>query len=244
MIKRFKFLKVNFLNLDINNFDKIIKKKGLFVFPSGPGLANLIKDQNYHKSLINSDYVFLDSGYLVLLLRLLKNIKVQKFSGYKFLKFLFNSLKKRGVHKIFFIDPSLKLSKSYKNYVHKSLQIKSIHYIAPKYDPKKIQDKKLIKQISVLKPKIIIINIGGGIQEILGFYLKNNLKYKPMIICTGAAIAYLTKDQAPINNFIDKIYLGWLLRIIVHPSAFFPRYIYAFKLFFLVLKNKITISFN
>ena len=38
MIKRFKFLKVNFLNLDINNFDKIIKKKGLFVFPSGPGL--------------------------------------------------------------------------------------------------------------------------------------------------------------------------------------------------------------
>ena len=87
--KRFKFLKVNFLNLDVNNFDKIIKKKGLFVFPSGPGLANLIKDQNYHKSLINSDYVFLDSGYLVLLLRLLKNIKVQKFSGYKFLKLLF-----------------------------------------------------------------------------------------------------------------------------------------------------------
>ena len=77
-----------------------------------------------------------------------------------------------------------------------------------------------------------------------GFYLKNNLKYRPMIICTGAAIAYLTKDQAPINNFIDKIYLGWLLRIIFHPSAFFPRYIDAFKLFFLVLKNKITISFN
>jgi len=92
--------------------------------------------------------------------------------------------------------------------------------------------------------KIIIINIGGGIQEILGFYLKNNIKYKPMIICTGAAISCLAKDQAPINNFIDKIYLGWLLRIIFHPSAFFPRYIYAFKLFFLVLKNKITISFN
>ena len=51
--------------------------------------------------------------------------------------------------------------------------------------------------------------------------LKNNLKYKPMIICTGAAIAYFTKDQAPINNFIDKIYLGWLLRMIFHPSAFF-----------------------
>ena len=96
-----------------------------------------------------------------------------------------------------------------KNYVDKSLQIKSNHYIAPKYDPKKIQDKKLIKRISVLKPEIIIINIGGGIQEILGFYLKNNLKYKPMIICTGAAIAYLTTDQAPINDFIDKIYLGW-----------------------------------
>ena len=34
----------------------------------------LDKDSVYHKSLVNADYVFFDSGFFVLLLRLLKNI--------------------------------------------------------------------------------------------------------------------------------------------------------------------------
>ena len=69
----------------------------------------------------------------------------------------------------------------------------------------------------------MIINIGGGTQEQLGIYIKNNIKYKLSIICTGAAIAFLTKRQAPINDFVDKIYLGWLWRIIYDPKRFFFR---------------------
>ena len=65
-------------------------------------------------------------------------------------------------------------------------------------------------------------------------YLKKNLDYKPSIICSGAAISYFTKQQAPITSFLDKIFLGWLVRIIFNPILFLPRYLKAFKLFFLV----------
>ena len=46
-------------------------------------------------------------------------------------------------------------------------------------------------------------------QEPLAFYLKRNLDKKIFIICTGAAIGFFTKTQAPINDFFDKYYLGW-----------------------------------
>ena len=59
----------------------------------------------------------------------------------------------------------------------------------------------------------MIINLGGGVQEKLGLYLKRNLNHETKIICTGAAIAFLTGLQANIPNIVDKIYMGWLWRI-------------------------------
>ena len=239
MLKKISFLNITFNNVEVSDIEKILKKRGLFLFPSGPGLSDLNTNPKYHQALINADQVFFDSGYFVLLLKILKNIKVNKFSGYKFTKILFKYFKKKSIKKTLFIDPSKKLSTSYKKFIKKHLNIKSSHYIAPVYNKKKIIDKTLLKKISILKPRYIIINLGGGVQEILGFYLKKNLKYKPTIICTGGAIAYLTGDQAPINDFYDKVYIGWLLRILNKPNIFFYRYLKAFKLLLIVFQNKI-----
>jgi UDP-N-acetyl-D-mannosaminuronic acid transferase (WecB/TagA/CpsF family) len=105
-----------------------------------------------------------------------------------------------------------------------------------------INDKKLLKKIKLLSPKVILINLGGGVQEIIGDYLISNLNYKPSIICTGAAISFFTGEQAPINNFFDKLFLGWLIRILFNPKIFLPRYLMSFKLFFLVLRNQVFIK--
>ena len=82
-------------------------------------------------------------------------------------------------------------------------------------------------------------NIGGGTQEILGVYLKKNLKFKTNILCTGGAISFFTGDQAPINDLIDKFYLGWLVRLIFNPIIFFSRYFYALKLLPMVFTSNI-----
>tara|TARA_B110000967_G_C18818697_1_gene527478 strand:+ start:139 stop:867 length:729 start_codon:yes stop_codon:yes gene_type:complete len=242
-MKIVNFLDIKFLSINILFLKKVIKKKGLFVFPSGPGLSELKVNSNYHKSLINSDYVFFDSSFFVLLLRFFKNINVQKLSGYKFLVFYFNYLK-INKKKIFSIDPNKELSNSYRLFFKKKIKIKSFHYIAPKYNLRIKINKNLIKRIHDSKAKEIIINIGGGTQEILGYYLSKKLNKKYKIVCTGAAIAFFTGDQSPINNNIDKLYLGWLFRIIYNPKIFLPRYLSAFKLFFLFIRKKNTISLH
>jgi len=239
MIKKIIFQKIVFHNIQKNAFIKLIKQKKLFVFPSGSGIPLIAEDKKYYLSLKNADYVLFDSGFFVLLLNILKNIKVNKFSGFKFLYIFFNYLKKNKNKKIFCIDPNPAFSKSNKIYL-KKIGIKKIYsYVAPNYKTSNLVDKNLIKKINKAKPDYILTNIGGGIQEILGLYLKKNLKNKTTIICTGGAISFFTGDQAPINKLIDKIYLGWLLRLIFNPLLFYKRYLYALRLFPMVLFNKV-----
>ncbi len=241
MINKIIFKKIRFNNLKPKNFNKYIIKKGLFVFPAGPALASIERSRHYYDSILKADLVFFDSGFFVLLLKIFKNVKVCKFSGYKFLNLFFHFLKKNKKKSIFCIDPNLKFSKSNTSFL-KNLGLKKIYsHIAPKYKIENLQDAKLLKKLKKVKPDYIITNIGGGTQEILGLYLKRNLKYKTTILCTGAAISFFTKDQAPINSLIDQLYLGWFIRLIFNPFIFFKRYLYSLKLIPMVIFNKIII---
>ena len=241
MIKEVFFLKIKFSNYKLKDFNKLINKRGLFLFPSGPGLSTIKNNKKYCNALQQADVNFFDSGYFVLLLRYLKNIKVNKFSGYLFIKYFLEYLKKNKI-KVLSIDPNKIISTSVEKLLLKKIINKKllINYIAPIYDKYEIIDIKLLKIIKRTKPRFVLINIAGGTQEILGLYLKKNLNYKPTILCTGAAITFFIGDQAPISSFLDNIYLGWFTRILYNPKLFLLRYVKTFKLIFILQKNKIT----
>ena len=236
------FKRIKFLDLNESESKKIINNNGLFVFPSGPGLETINQNNSYHNALKEADYVFFDSGYFVLLLKLLKNVSVKKYSGFKFLKFFFSYLSKNNDKSLFCIDPNDKFSQKNKEFF-KNLEINNTYsYVAPIYNSQKIEDYNLIKILEEIKPDYIMTNIGGGTQEILGLFLKKKLKFKTTILCTGGAISFFTRDQAPINYIIDRLSLGWLVRIIFRPKVFFFRYFKAIKLISIVFKENIIVK--
>ena len=210
------FKGIKFYNYSFTKIVSKINKGGLLVAPAASALAVIDNNKKYYEALKKSDIAIFDSGFFCILLRVLKGVKINKLSGYFFLKnFLAISFKKKN--KFLTIDPTAIDSKLNKSYF-RSKNINNVKsYIAPKYNHNNIYDKNLIKIIKKYKPKYIIINIGGEIQEILGLIIKNNINFKTSIICTGAAMAFLTKRQAPINDFIDRLYLGWLMRILFNP---------------------------
>ena len=239
--KIIKIFGINFIDEKYKTIKYLLNKGGLLVLPSGPGLSNINRNIKYHKALKNADIALFDSGYLCLLLRI-KGIKVKKFSGFKFFKNLLISLKNEHDKKILFVDPSDDQSKINKKFFKLKKISKIFQYVAPLYKKNKIQDLKLLNKIKRIKPKYIIINLGGEVQEVLGYYLKRNLTYKPSIICSGAAISFFTKKQAPINNFLDKIYLGWLVRCLFNPLKFIPRYLLALNLCLIFINDKNNIN--
>ena len=60
---------------------------------------------------------------------------------------------------------------------HKKIEEADI-YLAPQYIKKgEIIDQSLLSQIESNRPSSIFIQLGGGVQERLGLYLKDNLSY-------------------------------------------------------------------
>ena len=227
-IINFKGIKFNNLTFDeINN--KLHNKSNLLVAPAASALSQIDINKEYHQSLKEADIVILDSGFFCILLRIFKGLSVNRLSGYLFLK-KFLSLNFKKKIKFFLVEPSKKDLIINKSYLNKKKINNITSYVAPKYNTEKFKDFKLLKKIRQKKPRFIIVNIGGGVQEKLGLYIKKNIKFKCSIICTGAAIAFLTKRQAPINNFIDRLYLGWLIRTLFDPTKFFMRNLSSLKL--------------
>ena len=223
---KFKFKGINFFSGNFYEIKKQFDRGGVLVAPAASALTEIKYKKNYHRALKSSDIAILDSGFFCILIRLFKNYKVIKLSGFLFLRrFLFEY---KNNNKLFLINPSTRENKINSKYLY-SLGITNFKtYISPMY--KNINDKKLMKKINEFKPRYIMINLGGGVQEILGNYINNNIKFKSSIMCTGAAIAFLTGEQAPINKYVDKAYLGWLVRFLWSPSKYYKRTLKSFGL--------------
>lgn len=229
MKKIINFKGIKFYNCSFNLIFKKINQGGYLVAPAASALSKLDKNKTYHDCLKKADIAILDSGLFCILLRIFKGLRVKKLSGYLFLKkFLQHNFKKNTT--FLTVDPNIIDSRYNQNFLKKNNIIKTYSYIAPKYKKKKITDKILLKKINFIKPNYIIINLGGEVQEILALYLRTNIKFKTSILCTGAAIAFLTKRQAPINNLIDKFYLGWFVRLLHNPKKYSKRVVSSINL--------------
>ena len=226
-MKKFSFKEIKFYSGDYDQIKYEFDKGGVLVAPAASALANIDTDKQYYSSLKNSKIAILDSGFFCILLRIFRFQKVKKLSGFLFLKTFLDNFKNH--QKILFIDPSRKSNILNIKFLKSKKIINFKTYIAPNYN-KKFFDLKLLNLINNYKPKYIVINIGGGSQEPLAIYINKNIKYNASIMCTGAALAFMTGEQAPINKFIDKIYLGWLTRIIWNPKLYLGRILKSFKI--------------
>ncbi len=206
---------------------------GLVVAPSGPGLATLTEDIPYRNALLAADVRLLDSGLLALLFELRHHRKLSRISGYYFLEEFLKlpALAQPGTS--LWIAPTTASATRTREWLQNMRQMSipaDCWHIAPQYDAQKVEDAALLEQARRQRPQFIFIGVGGGPQEKLGAWLKAQLDYRPTILCTGAAIAFLTGEQARIPAWADRLRLGWLMRCLQDPRRFAPRYWQAFRL--------------
>jgi exopolysaccharide biosynthesis WecB/TagA/CpsF family protein len=241
-----EFLGVEFLSGNFSDIMGKLAEGGVLMAPAAPALATIPDDEPYHQALKSGNVLILDSGLLCILLKCFSGINTEKLSGLRFLREFFEHTKLTSNLNptILSVDPTASDSLANRSFLSEQgfneENITSYH--APFYEKDNIEDQKLVNLIERVKPKYVIINLGGGVQERLGNHLKNNLIHKPIIICTGAAISFLTGHQARIPEFIDKLYLGWFARCIAQPKVYATRYLKGFKLFKMFFMNPPKLS--
>jgi N-acetylglucosaminyldiphosphoundecaprenol N-acetyl-beta-D-mannosaminyltransferase len=226
-----------------------LENAGLVVVPSGPGLAcDLPQRPAYRRALAGADWVIPDSGFMVLIWNALNfsrpALRLGRYSGLRLLREVLPRGEVHAPGATFWIMPSEAEQRRNLDWLHQNgfPTLSEVDcYLAPLYRPAAdggIVDEALLGRIEERRPKVVLVNVGGGVQEQLGWYLRQNLSYRPAILCTGAAIAFLTGGQAAIPPWADRFYLGWLLRIMRNPARFGRRYAVSFRLLKLILIHR------
>ena len=218
--------------------DTMSANRGFLVVPAGPTLVKLSEDEDYRRALTSADMAIADSGAMVLLWRIFTGRRVERISGLKFLKRLVARLASHPEERVLWIVPSERAHEKTIAWLRSvNLTGTADFYIAPRYAAQ-VRDNALTAKIDNHPPTHVVIGIGGGVQEKLGLFLKENLRARPAIHCIGAALGFLTGDQPPIPMWADRFYLGWLLRLLRQPRIFGPRYLSALKLPGLLLRYR------
>jgi N-acetylglucosaminyldiphosphoundecaprenol N-acetyl-beta-D-mannosaminyltransferase len=210
---------------------------GFLVAPSGTCFARLREDDTYRRAIVAADMAIADSGLMVVLWRLLRRENVNRISGLKYLKHLFGKLKGEGISAVFWVLPSKQAQRRLFHWARDEAFSISIEncYVAPWYGLE-VEDRILLARIEDIRPAHVIVAIGSGPQEKLGYYLRENLSYRPAIHCIGAALGFITGDQAAIPEWADRFHLGWLWRLLAQPRVFVPRLSRGFELPWLIWK--------
>jgi UDP-N-acetyl-D-mannosaminuronic acid transferase (WecB/TagA/CpsF family) len=211
---------------------------GMIVAPSAPILADL-SDEAHWEAMAAADVVIVDSGFLVLLWKAFKGRRLQRISGLGFLRGLVLREEFRRPGESFWVMPSEVDARATVKWLEgQGIALGENDWcVAPSYPRGPLADRELLSAIEWRHPAFVVINLGGGVQERLGHFLKDALSWRPTIVCTGAAIAFLSGRQTRIPPWADRLFLGWFLRIANNPMRFFPRYWKAIRLGRLVWKN-------
>ena len=238
MFSTCQILGIRFFNGDVDEAIALMSQDGGFlVAPSGTCFARLREDERYRRAVLAADLAIADSGLMVVLWHFLQHENVPRISGLKYLKHLLGKLKGAANTEVFWVLPTEGARQKLLDWSRReafSINGKNC-YVAPRYGSE-LEDRVLLALIEQNRPAHVIIAIGSGAQEKLGFYLRENLSYRPAIHCIGAALGFITGDQSSIPDWADRLFLGWLWRLVAQPRRFIPRLMRGFELPLLIVR--------
>src|SRR4029453_2134571 len=185
-----QILGISFFNGDVEEALASMERRGGFLIaPSGTCFARLREDEMYRRAVIAADLAIADSGLMVLVWRLLRHKKINRISGLKYLEHLLRKLKEEGAEQTFWVLPSeRRRQKLFEWSRQEPFRTASKNcYVAPYYGLE-IEDRNLLSLLEENRPAHVIIAIGSGAQEKLGYYLRENLSYPLTILCTVGAL--------------------------------------------------------
>jgi UDP-N-acetyl-D-mannosaminuronic acid transferase (WecB/TagA/CpsF family) len=226
MAARFRqILGVRFYAGDLSGVFSAIASGGLVTAPSAPVLVDLETDPDHRRALEGCDFALTDSAFMVLLWLLLKRERLPRISGVRFVRALLARPEFRQPLAALWVMPSVEEARDTCEWLRRSGVPAGFEdcYVAPLYPAGPLEDEALAALIEARRPRFVVICVGGGVQERLGFYLKGRLKYRPAILCTGAAIALVSGRQVRIPVWADRIFVGWIFRTLSQRGAFTPR---------------------
>lgn len=241
MARKFeRILGVNFFIGDMPDLLDLCEEGKFVVVPAAPALTNLTWHTEYRESLEKSDFAITDSAFMVILWKFLTGRTVPRISGLKLIRGILGREKFKQPGASLWIMPSQADQETNLAWLNANgYPVTPAECFVPPFYPKgPVSHPDLLRFVEEHRAPYIIVAIGGGVQERVGLYLRENLSYRASIICVGAAVGFITGSGVRIPVWADTLMLGSIYRTLADPKRFLPRYWQALQLPALMFKYR------
>jgi UDP-N-acetyl-D-mannosaminuronic acid transferase (WecB/TagA/CpsF family) len=191
--------------------DLALSRGGLVVAPSAPGLAvDLVKAPSYREALTTADLAITDSGFMVLLWRLFTGEKLPRHSGLKFMRALLARPELKVPGAVFWVMPSAEEDARNRAWlVAQGFPVTADDvYLAPHYQAGEIIDEALVRRIEARRPRVVMLAIGGGVQERAGLMLRRELRKRAAVEEGNSSGSHEPGPESSDSNFDLRLHLS------------------------------------
>lgn len=200
-------------------------------------------DRLYMKALLSSDVLIPDGVSVVWAERLLSGIKLKKIAGAELFFYEMERLQLSG-GRCFFLGSLESTLKQIKERIAKEYPNIIVQNYSPPYKSQFSEEDNavMLDLINAFKPEVLMVGMTAPKQEKWAYQNFNQLD-AGHICCIGAVFDFYagTINRAP--EWMIKIGLEWLYRLIKEPKRMWRRYLIGNILFiFYIIKEKITIK--
>jgi len=212
---------------DLTIDEALEKIRGFVVLPYSEFIVRARKDKEFKNILNSADFCLCEGRGLYLMAKLMG----KKLKGNIYGVDLIHKLGQKS--KIFLFGGS-------EDVVKKTAEKLGSCVIGYEHGYENLE--KAIEKINSSKPEVLLVGLGSPKQE---KFISENLKKMPSVklaIGVGGAFDFISGHVKRAPKFLQKAGLEWLWRLIVQPRRIKRIYNGVFKLFFLAIKERVSLD--
>lgn len=202
-------------------------------------------DPQFHKALLASDYIIPDGIGIVMAIKILSGIYVEKIAGYDLHETIISSLNEHKGSCFYLGSSENTLSKIKERLSNEYPAVKVGTYSPPFKEVFSVEDNnEMIRAINNFAPDVLFVGMTAPKQE--KWVFENRHKINAPVICSiGAVFDFYAETVMRPGKFWVSIGLEWLVRLLREPSRLWRRTFISTPLFiWYVLLEKIRLKFG
>ncbi len=172
------------------------------------------KDREYKKLLGDATYTFADAIGIVWAVRVLNKVKINRIAGFDLMLELLSEAEANN-YRVAFIGASRSSIEKAQNEILTTNTKLNLVFCHHGYY-KQSEEDRIIDSLIELKPDMVFVGMGTGKQEA---FLSKVLKKKmvPFCMTVGGSFDVISRESPRAPEFICRIGLEWLYRLILQP---------------------------
>lgn len=242
--------KVNLLNIEIDNLltNEFLQnfQQGIVFTPNVDHVMKLQTDREFFHVYSSADYRLCDSQILIYASRFLGNPIKEKISGSDLFPAFYNFHKKNEQIKIFLLGAAKGVAAKAQEKINAKVRrniIVGSHSPSFGFEKNEQECQHIIELINNSGATVLAVGLGAPKQEKWIYKYKEQLPNIKIFFAIGATIDFEAGNLKRAPEFISKLGLEWLYRMLCEPQRLWKRYLIEdLPFLWLILQQKLNSS--